>query len=99
LRDDAPDRQRISSLDCPAHAQARPLAPTNQKRGDVSAPGVANSNWLRVFAAPLYLAAASGVGFVTAFLWGDIGRYLCWLGVGLALIVIAWLAVFRAVPR
>jgi len=65
----------------------------------VSAPAVANSNWLRVFAAPLCLAAASGVGFVAAFLWGDIGRYLCWLGIGSPLIVIAWLAAYRLFSR
>jgi len=70
----------------------------------MSAPGAAHPNWLHVFAAPLCLAAASSVGFVAAFLWGDIGRYLCWVGIGLPLIVIAWLAASRlfssrTVPR
>jgi len=56
---------------------------------------VAHSNWLRVFAAPLGLAAASSLGFIAAFPWGDIGRYVCWLGIGLPLVVIAWVAPSR----
>jgi hypothetical protein len=77
----------------------RLLAPPNQKRGHVSAPGAAHSNWQRVFAAPLCLAAASGLGFIAAFLWGDIGRYVCWLGIGLPLIVIAWVVPSRLLSR
>jgi hypothetical protein len=71
----------------------------------VSGPGAAHPNWLHVLAAPLSLAAASSVGFVAAFLWGDIGRYLCWFGIGLLLIVIVivivivWLAAFRLSSR
>jgi hypothetical protein len=46
---------------------------------------------------------SSSLGFVVAFLWGDIGRYLSWLGIGLPLIVVAWLGASRllshAVPR
>ena len=82
-----------------AHAQARPLASPNQKRVDVSAPGAAHSNWQRVFAVPLCLAAASGLGLIAAFLWGDIGRYVCWLGIGLPLIVIAWVVPSRLLSR
>ena len=95
------DRQRILSLDRPAHAKAKPPASPSQKRGHVSAPGVAHSNWPRVFAAPLGLAAASSVGFTTAFLWGEIDRYLSRLGIGLPPIVMclaASLLFSRAVP-
>jgi hypothetical protein len=85
--------------DCPAYAKARPVAPSNAKRGDASAQGAAHSNWRRVFAAPLCLAAASSLGFIAAFLWGDIGRYLSGLGIGLPLIVIAWVAPSRLFSR
>jgi hypothetical protein len=60
---------------------------------------MAHSSGLRVFAAPLCLAAASSVGFIAAFLWGDIGRYLCWFGIGSPLVVIAWLAASRLSSR
>jgi hypothetical protein len=42
---------------------------------------------------PLCLAAASSLGFLAAFVSEGAGRYLCWLGIGLPLVVIAWFAV------
>ena len=65
----------------------------------MSLPGMAKPDWWRVFAAPLCLAAVSSLGFVAAFLWNDIGRYLCWLGVGLPLVVIAWMAAAHMFAR
>jgi hypothetical protein len=53
----------------------------------------AHPAWGRVFAVPIFLAAGSGIGFVAAFLWGDLGRAVCWLGVGLPLLVIAGFAI------
>ena len=53
----------------------------------------------RVFAAPSCLAAASSLGLIAAFLWGDIGRYVYWLGIGLPLIVIAWVVPSRLLSR
>jgi hypothetical protein len=65
----------------------------------VKAKDAANSKRRRVFAAPLCLATASGLGFVAAFLWEDVGRILCWFGIGLPLIVIAWFATMRRGQR
>ena len=45
------------------------------------------------------LAAVSSLGFVAAFLWGEVGRYLCWLGVGLPVVVIAWMAAAHVLAR
>jgi hypothetical protein len=44
----------------------------------------------RVFAAPAALAAISAFGLVAAFAFGDMGRVLCWFGVGAPIAVIAW---------
>jgi thiol:disulfide interchange protein len=54
---------------------------------------------LRVFGAPLCFAAASGAGFAAAFLFGEIGKYLSWLGIGLPLIAIAVAGIRRMLPR
>jgi hypothetical protein len=69
--------QRILSLDCPAHAQARPLARSNQKHVDVSTPGAAHSNWQRVFAAPLRLPRQAVLDFKQYWIYCrvPVGRY------------------------
>jgi hypothetical protein len=59
----------------------------------VSAPRSANPDWRRVFGVPLCLAAASGLGLIAAFIWPDAGRYLCWAGSGLPVMVIAGLMI------
>jgi hypothetical protein len=59
----------------------------------MSARRTANSDWRRVVCWPLLLAGASGVGFVAAFISADAGRDLCWVGVGLPVIVIAGLMI------
>jgi hypothetical protein len=53
----------------------------------------------RVFAAPLALAAVSAFGLLAAFAFGDIGRGLCWFGVGAPVAVIAWSALRRQAGR
>lgn len=59
----------------------------------MSALRAANPDWRRVFGLPLCLAAASSFGFIAAFIWPDVGRYLCWAGVGLPVIVVAGLMI------
>jgi hypothetical protein len=44
-------------------------------------------------------AAASSFGFIAAFLWGDAGRYLSWLAIGLPIIVVGWLTASRLLVR
>jgi len=46
-----------------------------------------------VYGLPLCLAASGSLGFVAAFIWPDLGRYLCWAGLGLPVIVIAGLMI------
>ena len=49
----------------------------------------------RVFAAPAAIAVLSAFGLVAAFVFGDIGRVLCWLGLGAPIAVIGWYALRR----
>ncbi len=56
-------------------------------------------NWLSVFAIPLCLAVASSFGFAAAFLLGEVGHYLSWLGIGLPIIVIARAAAYGIFPH
>lgn len=46
--------------------------------------------WIRVFAAPGLLAAASIVGLLAALLWGTVGQYVAWVTVGAPVAVVAW---------
>jgi hypothetical protein len=55
--------------------------------------------WLSVFAIPLGLAVAGSFGFAAAFLFGDVGRYLSWLGLGLPVIAIACAGVYGIFPQ
>jgi len=43
-----------------------------------------------VFGAPLGIAFASSFGFAAAFLFGGIGQWLSWAGLGLPIAVIIW---------
>jgi hypothetical protein len=52
---------------------------------------------IRVFATPFAIAVITALGLVAAFAFGDIGRVLCWLGVGAPIAVIGWYALRR--PR
>jgi hypothetical protein len=45
---------------------------------------------IRVFAIPFAIAVITALGLVAAFAFGDIGRVLCWLGVGAPIAVIGW---------
>ena len=49
--------------------------------------------WIRVFAAPILLAAATITGLLAALLWGDVGRYVAWVTVGCPVLVVlgVWL--------
>lgn len=46
--------------------------------------------WIRVFAAPVLLAAATIIGLLAALLWGGVGRYFAWVTVGAPLLVVIW---------
>ncbi|WP_247983613.1 hypothetical protein [Bradyrhizobium sp. 186] len=45
--------------------------------------------WIRVFAAPILLAAATLTGLLAALLWGAVGKYVAWVTVGAPVLVIA----------
>jgi hypothetical protein len=51
--------------------------------------------WIRVFAAPVLLAAATITGLLAALLWGTVGQYVAWVTVGAPVLVIAWVRVRR----
>ena len=51
--------------------------------------------WIRVFAAPILLAAATITGLLAALLWGTVGQYVAWVTVGAPLLVVAWVWVRR----
>jgi hypothetical protein len=46
--------------------------------------------WLRVFGAPIIVAALSLAGLLAALLLGETGRYLSWFGVALPVMICAW---------
>ena len=46
--------------------------------------------WIRVFAAPGLLAAATMFGLLTALLWGTVGQYVAWVTVGAPVLVVSW---------
>lgn len=45
--------------------------------------------WIRVFAAPILLAAATMTGLLAALLWGTAGQYVAWVTVGAPVAVVA----------
>ncbi|WP_024506875.1 hypothetical protein [Bradyrhizobium sp. ARR65] len=45
---------------------------------------------LRVFGAPLMIAASTLAGLLAGLLLGDTGRYLCWPLVGCPVLVSVW---------
>ncbi|MBK3663048.1 hypothetical protein JJE66_17715 [Bradyrhizobium diazoefficiens] len=49
--------------------------------------------WIRVFAAPILLAAATITGLLAALLWGALGQYVAWVTVGCPVLVVfrVWL--------
>jgi membrane protein implicated in regulation of membrane protease activity len=49
--------------------------------------------WIRVFAAPVLLAAATILGLLAALLWGTAGQYVAWVTVGAPVVVVGrvWL--------
>ncbi|MCG2628548.1 hypothetical protein L6654_18080 [Bradyrhizobium sp. WYCCWR 13023] len=51
--------------------------------------------WIRVFAAPVLLAAATSTGLLAALLWGTAGQYVAWVTVGPPVAVVAWVWVRR----
>jgi hypothetical protein len=46
--------------------------------------------WLRVFGAPIVIAALTLAGLLAALLYGDFGRYLSWITVALPVAISAW---------
>ena len=55
--------------------------------------------WIRVFAAPILLAAATITGLLAALLWGTVGQYVAWVTVGAPVLVIAWVWVRRGIQN
>lgn len=51
--------------------------------------------WIRVFAAPGLLAAATITGLLAALLWGTVGQYVAWVTVGAPIAVVASVWVCR----
>jgi hypothetical protein len=47
-------------------------------------------HWRFVYGAPLGIAFISCLGFVAAFLFGALGQWLCWAGLGLPIAIILW---------
>jgi hypothetical protein len=49
--------------------------------------------WIRVFAAPILLVAATITGLLAALLWGAVGQYVAWVTVGAPVLVVlgVWL--------
>ncbi|WGD56292.1 hypothetical protein QA641_21790 [Bradyrhizobium sp. CB1650] len=46
--------------------------------------------WIRVFGAPILLAAATFAGLLAALLWAGFGQYVAWVTVGAPVLVTAW---------
>jgi membrane protein implicated in regulation of membrane protease activity len=55
--------------------------------------------WIRVFAAPIVLAAATITGLLAALLWGTVGQYVAWVTVGAPVLVISWVWVRRRTQK
>ncbi len=55
--------------------------------------------WIRVFAAPVLLAAATITGLLAALLWGTAGQYVAWVTVGAPVAVIIWVWVRRRIQK
>jgi uncharacterized membrane protein (DUF485 family) len=55
--------------------------------------------WIRVFAAPILLAAATITGLLAALLWGAVGQYVAWVTVGAPVLVISWVLAWVWVRR
>lgn len=51
--------------------------------------------WIRVFAAPVLLAAATVTGLLAALLLEKGGQYVAWVTVGAPVAVVAWVWVRR----
>jgi membrane protein implicated in regulation of membrane protease activity len=55
--------------------------------------------WIRVFAAPVLLAAATVTGLLAALLWGTVGQYVAWVTVGAPVLVISRVWVRRRTQK
>jgi membrane protein implicated in regulation of membrane protease activity len=55
--------------------------------------------WIRVFAAPILLAAATIIGLLAALLWGTVGQYVAWVTVGAPVLVVSWVWVRRRTKK
>jgi hypothetical protein len=58
-----------------------------------------SSGWPHVFGVPLGIAAVSCLGFAAAFLFGAIGQWLSWAGLGSPLAIIVWVIVRELFQR
>jgi hypothetical protein len=55
--------------------------------------------WIRVFAAPILLAAATITGLLAALLWGEPGQYVAWVTVGAPVFVVGWILLRRGLNK
>ncbi|WFU76717.1 hypothetical protein [Bradyrhizobium sp. CB2312] len=55
--------------------------------------------WIRVFAAPILLAAATITGLLAALLWGELGQYVAWVTVGAPVAVVSWILLRRGLNK
>jgi hypothetical protein len=53
--------------------------------------------WIRVFTAPVLLAAATMTGLT--LLLGTVGQYVAWVTVGASVLVVAWVWVRRRTQK
>ena len=58
-----------------------------------------SQGWRSVFGVPLAIAAASCFAFAAVFLFGGIGQWLSWAGLGLPIAVILWVIVREFGPE
>jgi hypothetical protein len=52
-------------------------------------------NWRTVFGLPIVIGLLSLTGLISALLFGELGRYFCWIAVGSPIILLSWLLVQR----
>ena len=55
--------------------------------------------WIRVFATPGLLAAATIFGLLAALLWEKIGQYVAWVTVGAPVAPVTWVWLRRRIKK
>lgn len=52
-------------------------------------------NWRNVYGAPILIGALSLSGLASALLFGEVGSYLAWIGVGSPIIIVSYVLVAK----